>query len=71
MSFENIIRQIATDNGITAKEVRRDMEEAMYESMRSQDSTAKAHWNQILSDGEEPTLEKFFEYIMQEIILKS
>ena len=44
MNFNNIIRQIAKENGVSPAEVKKDMQEAIRVGMASPDPKVQAEW---------------------------
>ena len=60
---KKIIKQIATEHGVTPEQVEKDMREAIRAGMASTDPHAQALWKQIASDGKEPSIERFLEFV--------
>lgn len=59
MSTREIIKQIARQNGVTPRQVKADMLEAMRASMLSSDPTAREFWRRLSPDGREPSIGEF------------
>ncbi|MBQ3189606.1 MAG: hypothetical protein IJB60_09305 [Bacteroidaceae bacterium] len=60
---KKIIKQIATEHGVTPEQVEADMREAIRAGMASTDPHAQALWKQIAPDGKEPSIEQFLEFV--------
>lgn len=54
----NIIREVANKNGVSEKEVRKEMKIAIRAAMQSTDPIAQFFWKQIAPDGREPSIDK-------------
>ncbi|MBE6811076.1 MAG: hypothetical protein E7521_08500 [Ruminococcaceae bacterium] len=67
MKTKAIIRQIAKEHGVSPEEVKRDMQYAIKEAMKSTDPIARAHWAKISPNGKEPTIEQFLTYVIGQI----
>ena len=67
MKTENIIRQIAKAHGVSPAEVKMEIQFAIQEAMKSDDPVARSHWEKISPNGEEPTIEQFLSYIVNQI----
>ncbi len=59
MKFKHIIKQIAKEHNVSAKEVKKELEETIKFSMNSSSSTAKNFWEKISHDEKTPTIEEF------------
>lgn len=59
MSTNEIIKQIAKQNGVTPRQVKADIREAMRASMRSSSPAARAFWGKMSPDGKEPSIGEF------------
>ncbi len=59
--MKDIIKQIAQKNGVSTKEVEREMRFAIREGMknRNNNEVSKAFWDSISPNGEEPTIKQF------------
>ena len=64
---KRIIKNIADQNGITAKEAEREMMEAIRTAMASPDPRAQALWKQICPDGKEPDLDTFLTLVANHV----
>ena len=62
-----IINQIAKDNGVTAEEVRRDIEDAIKIPMSSQNAIIQARWAAIPCKGEQPTVEELIAHLATKV----
>lgn len=70
--MNNIIRKVAKQNGVSAKEVRKDIEEMIRVGMSSTEPEAIAFWSQF--GGKTPTPEQFIaalSYAVKERIICS
>lgn len=63
MKARKAISRIATENGVTVKEVREEIQKAIEEGMKSSDPQAIELWKNCPKKGEKPTLEELIEYI--------
>ena len=63
MNFNNIIRQIAKENGVSPAEVKKDMQEAIRVGMASPDPKVQAEWKRISPSGKEPSVEELLAYL--------
>ena len=68
MSTQEIIKKIAKENGVTPKQIKKDMKEAIQIGMSSQDPVAQAFWKQIAPDGKEPSIDTFLKYCANRIV---
>lgn len=68
MKFDNIIRQIAMQNGVTPAEVKKDMQEAIREAMASPEPKVQAEWQKISPNGTEPSIEELLTYLSLKLI---
>ena len=59
MNFNRIIRKIAKQQGVSPKEIKTDMQEAVKFSMYSTDKTAKEFWKNFYSKHKKPTVANF------------
>lgn len=62
--FEWMLAQVAEKAGISKEQVRREMQEAMDDAMRSPDPMVQMRWKFIPRKGKQPTLEEFVEYLL-------
>ena len=65
-SFEQILQQIASINGKTPGEVRRQMEAAMATALQNPDPAVQQMWNSIPRKGDAPTLDEFMAYMIEQ-----
>ena len=68
MNFNNIIRQIAKENGVSPAEVKKDMQEAIREAMASPDPKVQAEWKKISPSGKEPSIEELLTYLTLRLV---
>ena len=64
--FEQILQQIASINGTSPSEVRREMEAAMASALQNPDPAVQKMWNSIPRKGKAPTLDEFMEYLIDQ-----
>lgn len=57
------LKKLAKQKGISEKEVRREIEIAIKEAMKSPEPQAQAFWKSIPHKGEQPTPEEVIVYI--------
>lgn len=55
----NVIAKVAKSNGVSEKEVRKEIIFAIRCAMSNPDPQARAQWNIMFPDGKEPTPEEF------------
>ena len=55
--MEEILKQIALENGTTVSSVKREIEFAIHEAMNSHQSRATGFWDELTNDGKEPSVE--------------
>lgn len=67
MSTKRIIRQIAKNHGVSTKQVRADIREAMRFSMMSEAPGAQTFWNELSPGGKEPSVEAFLKMCVQKL----
>ncbi len=67
MTLDDIIIQIAKKENVTPEHVRREMMRALKKGQESPDPAVQARWASIPRQGEEPTLEEIFEYLVQRV----
>ena len=56
--MKNIIKQIAKENGTTVGKIKKEMQLAIREAMKSSEPEARAFWKAVAPDGKEPPIEK-------------
>lgn len=67
MSTNEIIEQIAKENGVSPDEVRADMQEALNIAKASVSPETENVWAQISSNGEEISIDEFLKYCINQI----
>lgn len=69
MSMRSVYRKIARKNGVSAKEVREEMQKAIDAAWDNPDKTAKNIFlqNQIKPDGSKPTPEEFIRFNVEKL----
>ena len=61
------IRKIATENGVSEEEVRREMMKAMKEGMSNPNPEVQALWNSIPWRNGEPSVEEFIAWNTEQL----
>lgn len=64
-SAAEAIRQVALRNGVSAAEVRKEMELAIAAGMASSDPVARVHWAEIPRQGEKPSPEEVLAHMAE------
>lgn len=66
--MSKLIKQIAKNNGVSTKQVKEDMKEAIRIAMLNRNSTpeSKALWDKLSPDGKEPSIEKFIRFCVSQ-----
>lgn len=67
MSTKSIIRKIAKENGVSAKQVEADIREAIRFSMASETPRAKIFWRELSPDGKEPSVDEFLKFCAKRV----
>ena len=69
MSNRSIYRKIAKENGISVKEVKKDMQSALDHAYKNapNDGVTKAYQNKMPRKGEVPTPEEFISFAAMEV----
>lgn len=63
MKARNAISRIAAENGVSAAEVRKEIQKAIDEGMKSSDPKAIEFWRNFPTKNKKPTPEEVIEYI--------
>ena len=71
MTTKKIIKQIAKREGVTEKQVEKDMQEAIRFAMASLNPDAQKFWQQISPDGSEPSVDIFLKAISAEVLKRT
>ncbi len=68
--MNRIIEKIARRNGVSPKEVEKEMKIAIREGMKSRNANdfSRAFWDSISPNGEEPTIIQFIEACTKELV---
>ena len=69
-NMEEILKQIALENGTTVSSVKREIEFAIHEAMNSPQSRATGFWNELSYDGKEPSVETVIAALVSQVICK-
>ncbi len=67
MNAKSAIKQIADREGVSVSEVRREIQAAIDEGMKSTDKSVQAYWNRIPRKGMKPTPEEVINFIAKSI----
>ena len=65
--MEEILKQIALENGTTVSSVKREIEFAIHEAMNSPQSIATGFWDELTNDGKEPSVETVIAAIVLQV----
>ena len=68
MSSRKIIRQIAKEYGVSPKEVKADMEEAIKMGMNSTSPEVKENWKKVSPGGQTPSIDTFLKICVSQIM---
>jgi len=66
MNLNKIFKQIAIENGVSVKQVRHDIQEALDKGWNSSDEKVREYWSKIPTKHKKPTLEEVILYIVTE-----
>lgn len=66
MNLKKILKDIAVKNGVSAAQVRRDIQAALDEGWNSADENVKAYWRKIPAKHGKPTLEEVILFMVNE-----
>lgn len=66
-NMEEILKQIALENGTTVSSVKREIEFAIHEAMNSPQSRATGFWDELTNDGKEPSVETVIAAIVLQV----
>lgn len=67
MKARSAIEQIADREGVSVSEVRREIQAAIDEGMKSTDKSVQAYWSRIPRKGAKPTPEEVIDFIAKSI----
>ncbi len=67
MNVKNALQKIADREGITVSEVRKEIQLAIDEGMKSTDKSVQAYWSKIPCKGTKPTPEEVINYIAKSV----
>ena len=59
MSFKEIVGNIAAAYGVTTQEVEKQMEEAIWEAIKTENPAARSLWEEIIPVGQIISVEEF------------
>lgn len=65
--MEEILKQIALENGTTVSSVKREIEFAIHEATNSPQSRATGFWDELTNDGKEPSVETVIAAIVLQV----
>lgn len=68
MSTREILRQIARENGVSVRQVKADIKEAMRAGMSCKTPQAQAFWGDLSPDGKEPSIDAFLKFCTKTMI---
>ncbi len=67
MKAKNALQTIADREGISVSEVRKEIQAAIDEGMKSTDKSVQAYWSKIPCKGAKPTPEEVINYIAKSV----
>ncbi|MFT3950373.1 MAG: sporulation initiation factor Spo0A C-terminal domain-containing protein [Oscillospiraceae bacterium] len=67
MNTTKILRDIASKNGTTVAEVRREIQSALDIGMQNPDPLVQAYWNRIPRRGKKPTVEEVLTFLAKQV----
>ncbi len=67
MNVKNALQAIADREGISVSEVRKEIQSAIDEGMKSTDKSVQEYWSKIPRKGVKPTPEEVINYITKSI----
>lgn len=67
MKARSAIEQIADREGVSVSEVRREIQAAIDEGMKSKDKSVQAYWSRVPRKGTIPTPEEVIDFIAKSI----
>lgn len=67
--MKNIFEKVAENNGVSAKEVEREIGKAIAAARRNSDPQAQAFWQKTAPDGSEPDLEKLIALLAMQVMM--
>lgn len=67
MKVNRVLAEIALKNGVSVAEVRREIQAALDEGMKSPDPNVQAYWNSIPRKGDKPTLQEVITHLANQI----
>lgn len=65
--MKNIIKQVAKQNNVSVKEVKREIRTVIHTAMQSEDPNVRKLWEEICKNGKEPTPGELIRYISNNI----
>lgn len=67
--MKDIFEKVAENNGVSAKEVEREIRKALKAAQKNADPQAQAFWQKLSPDGREPDPEKLIALLALQIML--
>lgn len=67
--MKDIFEKVAENNGVSAKEVEREIRKALKKAQANPDPQVQAFWQKVSPDGNEPDLEKLIALLALEIMM--
>lgn len=68
--MEEILKQIALENGTTVGSVKKEIKFAIHEAMNNSQTDSKNFWNELSYDGKEPSVETVIAALVSQVISK-
>ena len=67
MNAKKALRKVAQQEGISVSEVRKEIQAAIDEGMKSTDKSVQAYWSRIPRNGTKPTPEEVINFIAKSV----
>ena len=68
--MKDIFEKVAENNGVSAKEVEREIRKALKAARKNADPQAQAFWQKTASDGSDPDLEKLIALLAIQVMMR-
>lgn len=67
MNYNEIIKKVAKENGVSVEEVERDINALITEAYNSEDPETRKKWSVMSGDGSQPTVEEVLSYFIRRL----
>lgn len=71
MSTKSIIRQVAKNNGVSTKEVKRNLQDAIKKGASSLDPNVQILWKEIAPKSKEPSIDELLHFCIKKVLLQN